>query len=72
MEKQILKIEARRQAYSIEDIYSTMTVKDLKDYLDQFDDDVPVYLSHDGGYTYGGINVGDFMDEWIDEEEEEV
>lgn len=69
MEKQILKIEACRQAYRIEDIYSTMTVKDLKDYLDQFDDDVPVYLSHDGGYTYGGINECDFMDEWIEEEE---
>ena len=71
MGKQIIKLEARREAYGIKEIYDTMTVGELKSYLEQFEDDVPVYLSHDNGYTYGGIRESDFTDEWIEDENEE-
>lgn len=71
MEKQVLIIEARREGYSTKQVYNTMTVGELKEYLDQFEDDVPVYLSHDNGYTYGGIHANDFMDDWVNDEKEE-
>jgi hypothetical protein len=49
-------IEAERNAYSVEDIYKTMTVGELVHYLqDNFDDDDEIYLSHDNGYTFGAI-----------------
>ena len=34
-----------------------------------FDYDAPVYLKHDGGYTYGGIRERDFEDDYEDDEE---
>ena len=33
----------------------TMTVGELREALEEFDDDAKVILSHDNGYTYGGI-----------------
>ena len=50
-------------------ITSTMTVGELIAYLEQFDEDTKVYLSHDGGYTYGGIRAKDIDEDWVDEEE---
>ena len=48
-------IEAKREGYGTDQVYRTMTVGELKAYLEQFNDDAKVYLSHDNGYTYGGI-----------------
>lgn len=65
-------IEAERTAYSIKDVRRTMTVCELIAYLEQFDDDAPVYLSHDNGYTYGGITYDSFIDpDEIDDEDED-
>ena len=50
-----IKIEAKRQGYGINQVNRTMTVQELIDMLSQFEPDMPVYLSHDNGYTYGGI-----------------
>lgn len=71
MEKQVVKIEARREGYSIDQIYRTMTVGELIAYLEQFDEDAPVYLSHDNGYTYGGITEGRIEEDYIGEDEDE-
>ena len=60
--KQVLYIDAERTGYSIDQIHSTMTAGELMNYLEQFDEDTPVYLRHDGGYTYGGINWNSFAD----------
>lgn len=49
-------IEASREAYSIADVRNTMTVGELIAYLQDYDEDTPIYLSHDNGYTYGGIS----------------
>ena len=50
-----LIIEAPRTGYSPDQIRKTLTVAELKDILDNFDDDMPIYFSHDNGYTYGEL-----------------
>ena len=69
--KQVLYIDAEREGYGIDQIRHTMTVMELIAYLEQFDEDTPVYLRHDRGYTYGGIRSDSFEDEEHDEESEE-
>ncbi len=54
-----LIFEARREGYNIGQIKNTLTVGELIDLLEGFDYDTPVYLSHDNGYTYGGLNEYD-------------
>lgn len=57
----VLVIEAERTAYSSEAVVKdgTATIRDLKRWLEQYDDDddTPVVLSHDHGYTYGPLNI---------------
>lgn len=53
-------IEASRESYSPEQVRNTMTVKELIEILSEYDEDAKVYLSHDNGYTYGGIRYGNF------------
>lgn len=75
----VLYIDAERQGYTPGQVYETCTVGDLADRLSRiasvYGDDTPVYLRHDGGYTYGGLtdwsfNVED-CDDLDDEEDEE-
>ena len=54
MENKVI-IEASRDSYSLDQITNTMTVQELIDILSEYDADAKVYLSHDNGYTYGGI-----------------
>ena len=54
-----LYINANRAGYAPDQIRSTMTVGELIAALGAFDEDTPVYLRHDGGYTYGGITWDD-------------
>ena len=49
-------------------IARTMTVGELIEFLNNFDEDEKIYLSHDNGYTYGGITAYRF--EEIDEDAE--
>ena len=69
--KQVLYINAEREGYAIDQIRNTMTVGELISYLEQFDEETPVYLKHDRGYTYGAIKESRFEDEEIEEEEVE-
>ena len=70
-----LIINADREGYGIDQIKRTMTVGELIEALEQYDEDTPVYLGHDrtdyGWYTYGGIKWQDFNEEEEEEEEEE-
>ncbi len=68
--KQVLYINAEREGYGIDQIHNTMTVGDLIAYLEQFDEDTPVYLKHDNGYTYGGIKWNSFEDGETDGDDE--
>ena len=64
-----LYIEGRREAYGTDQINRTMTVGELIEYLEQFDEDTKIYLCNDGGYTYGSITESSF--EEVEDEEEE-
>ena len=63
-----LMILAYREKYGKDDV-RTMTVGELREALEEFDDDADVILSHDSGYTYGGIRY-DLMEEQEDKEDE--
>ena len=58
-----LFINAQRTGYSSSQIQHTMTVGELIAALEDFDENTLVYLKHDGGYTYGGINWSDLEDD---------
>ena len=60
-------IEALREGYSPEQVRNTMTVKELIEILSEYDEDAKVYLSHDNGYTYGGIRYGNFSEQETEE-----
>ena len=59
MSKNVIIIEAVREGYAPDQIRKTATVEELIEVLQEFGDcygmDSEVYLSHDSGYTYGGI-----------------
>ena len=64
-----LYINANRTGYSPCQIQHTMTVGELIAALEEFDEDTPVLLKHDGGYTYGGITQWCFEEDTPEEEE---
>jgi len=66
----MLFIEGRRNGYGPDQCGRTMTVSELMAYLDQFDEDTPVYLNNDNGYTYGSITESSFTENENDEEDE--
>ena len=53
--KQCIIIEAMCNGYALDQCGETLTVGELIDLLGEYDEDTPVYLSHDEGYTYGNI-----------------
>ncbi len=55
-------LEASRDGYTPDQCKRTMTVGELIALLEQFDEDRPVYLRNDGGYTYGSIQELNFVD----------
>lgn len=56
--REALVFEARRDAYGIDDIADKcMTVGELKEILEDYNDDTILVMSHDGGYTYGSIDI---------------
>ena len=64
-----LYIEGRRNGYAPDQCGRTMTVGELIDFLGEFDENLPIYLYNDRGYTYGNIDHRSF--EEIDEDEDE-
>ena len=69
MEKLELIISVHRDGYGTDQIRATMTVGELIDFLSDFNEDLPIYTSHDNGYTYGGISIWDFEEREAEEEE---
>ena len=58
--KRAIFIDGRRDAYSPAQCGDTMTVGELKEMLEQFNDDDKIFLSNDSGYTYGSITDSSF------------
>ena len=66
MEK--LYINGNRNGYTPKQCGYTLTVGELMDILSEYDEDTPIYLNNDNGYTYGSITESDI---YLDYEEEE-
>ena len=54
--------------YTPEQVERTMTVRELIEYLEQFEDNAKVFLKNDNGYTYGGITPDDLEEDCEGEE----
>lgn len=57
--KTAVVFESSRSEYEVNDVYNyrrPMTVGELKDLLEDYDDDDVVIVSHDDGWTYGTIS----------------
>lgn len=64
-----IEIEAFRDAYSPAEVAErTLTVGELRELLEEYDDHLPVLLSHDHGYTYGAITESRIEEEYYDDE----
>lgn len=59
-------IEGRRNGYTTDQCGKTMTVGELIEFLQDFDENAPVYLNNDRGYTFGSITDSSFE---VDSEE---
>lgn len=68
--KKVLFFETEAHAYAPEDCTSTMTVGELKNFLDWYDDDTLIIYSNDHGYTYGRLRECDIREDEIDEDDE--
>lgn len=65
-----LVFEAERTGYGIDQIGHPMTVGELREFLEDYDDDTLFILSHDNGYTFGSIRDDEASD-WSEDEDGE-
>jgi len=67
-------INGNRNGYTPEQCGKTMTVEELIEFLQNFDEKAHIFLRHNEGYTYGSINERDFTtnENYEDNEEWEV
>lgn len=64
-----LKIETSRDAYSVKDVMrNAMTAGELMEILSEYEEETPIILSFDNGYTYGNIGRWDITDEYLEEQ----
>lgn len=64
-----LEITGKRNGYSVDQCGKTLTVKELIEILEAYDDDTPIYINNDNGYTFGSIMESDI--DFIEEENDE-
>lgn len=72
MSKPVIIIEANREGYTIEQAENereAITVGELMQMLEYFDEDTKVYISNDNGYTYGSVTEYRIREDWVDEDE---
>ena len=60
-------IENSRTGYTPRQCGRTFTVGELIAFLEQFDEELPLYLSNDNGYTYGSISESCIEERKIEE-----
>lgn len=68
--RMVLTIDGRRDGYSFDQIENTMTVGELMNLLSDYNEDTPVMINNDNGYTYGAIRWDSFREEQDEEDEE--
>ena len=54
-------IKSHRDGYRISQVENTMTVGQLISYLQNFNENDKLYVSHDGGFMYSGVYEEDFI-----------
>lgn len=64
-----LFIEGRRNGYGTDQCGRTMTVREMIEWLEQFDEDAEIFLKNDNGYTYGNIDEMSFEEDYEEDEE---
>lgn len=55
MKEVVLMFNTSRDGYGIDQCGRTMTVGELIELLNEYDEDTKIYYKNDGGYTYGKI-----------------
>ena len=65
-----LAIEALREGYSMNQVGKTMTTGELIEFLQDYPEDTPIYISNDNCYTYGPIRESLIIEKEEDEDEE--
>ena len=68
--RDVIFIEGNRNGYDIEQCGKTLTVGELIELLQDYDESTPIYLRNDNGYTYGSINYRDISEEDLEDDEE--
>lgn len=68
--KEALVYSTFREGYGVDQVRRTMTAGELIRFLEDYDEDTPVYLSFDNGYTYGGFTECGFEEKEIGEDGE--
>ena len=63
-------IEAQRQGYDTDQVGDTITAGELIKILEEYEEDTPIFISNDNGYTYGSIKNWDIKEEYDKEDEE--
>lgn len=66
-----LILNTMREGYGTDQINRTMTAGELISFLQDFDEDIPVYLAFDNHYTYGAILESRFEEDYNDDEDDE-
>ena len=66
-----VKIETKRNGYSPEQCGPTFTVRELIEYLENFDAEVRVYFSNDNGYTFGNILPSQIEEDYYGEDDDD-
>jgi hypothetical protein len=57
-----LFINANKSGYNVDQCGRTLTVGELIEMLSEFNEDTPVYIQNDRGYTYGHIREEDIIE----------
>ena len=63
-----LIIHTLREGYGTDQVRRTLTAGELAELLAEYDEDTPIYLSFDNGYTYGGITEERLEEDYGEEE----
>ncbi len=58
----MIYINTRRNGYATEQCGGTMTIAELIEVLENFNEDEKVFFRNDNGYTYGAIYEEDIVD----------
>lgn len=67
----VIYIDGKRNGYGPEQCGRTLTVGEMINFLAQFDEDAPIFLRNDNGYTYGNIDEYSFEEAECEELSEE-